>query len=191
MVICQVKCPRLYDGQPWKSNNAEFEERDNACASIIRKHHRGKISFEEGLLECEQALETQAPYDLFVKMFEAQGGRWSAFERTREKMGDHVDSLFFKASQDGWVSKLPPKVLGVLVNELGGGRQSKDDLIQPLVGMKLYKKVGDRVAQGEDLLELRFHEKGNRQKVIDTLEKAIEIKQSEVTKTQWVLETLS
>jgi thymidine phosphorylase len=40
---------------------------------------------------------------------------------------------------------------------LGGGREKKEDLIDPAVGLILHKKVGDPVRQGEPLCTIRYN----------------------------------
>ncbi len=50
---------------------------------------------------------------------------------------------------------------------LGAGRATKEDVIDPAVGIVLHKKVGDNVAQGESLLTIY----SNRENVDDVKEK--------------------
>jgi thymidine phosphorylase len=40
---------------------------------------------------------------------------------------------------------------------LGGGREKKEDSIDPAVGVVLHKKVGDQVAAGEALCTLMYN----------------------------------
>jgi thymidine phosphorylase len=37
---------------------------------------------------------------------------------------------------------------------MGGGRTVKNDMINPLVGLKFFKKIGEKVSKGEDLIEI-------------------------------------
>ena len=51
----------------------------------------------------------------------------------------------------GWCQDIKTKDLGTLVMKLGGGRQTKQDIIDPSVGIIVHKKVGDQCTQEEAL----------------------------------------
>jgi thymidine phosphorylase len=40
---------------------------------------------------------------------------------------------------------------------LGGGREKKEDSIDPAVGLVFHKRIGDRVARGEALCTLHYN----------------------------------
>jgi len=40
---------------------------------------------------------------------------------------------------------------------LGGGREKKDDIIDPAVGLEFHKRIGDAVEQGEPLCTLHYN----------------------------------
>jgi pyrimidine-nucleoside phosphorylase len=54
----------------------------------------------------------------------------------------------------GWVRWVDAREVGETVVALGGGRAKKADPIDHSVGIVVYKKVGDRVAQGEKLFSV-------------------------------------
>ena len=54
-----------------------------------------------------------------------------------------------KAKQAGYIQTLEAKTLGIVSMKLGGGRQTKDDVIDHSVGIILNKKVGDQCKVGE------------------------------------------
>jgi pyrimidine-nucleoside phosphorylase len=59
--------------------------------------------------------------------------------------------LAVTASRSGGVHAIDAYAVGELLVRMGGGRAKKDDKIDPSVGMRLLKKVGDPVAAGEPL----------------------------------------
>jgi len=56
-----------------------------------------------------------------------------------------------KADQAGWIHAVDSRALGILAMELGAGRQSKDDVLDLGVGIRLHKNVGQEVKPGDTL----------------------------------------
>jgi pyrimidine-nucleoside phosphorylase len=61
--------------------------------------------------------------------------------------------------QDGYVSAIDCEAVGTACVMLGGGRQKKDDPVDPAVGIILHKKVADRVAAGEPICTIAYNAK--------------------------------
>jgi pyrimidine-nucleoside phosphorylase len=61
------------------------------------------------------------------------------------------------AVRDGWVSMIDGRALGNLLVVMGGGRRKKEDTVDPAVGIRVLKKMGDRVEAGESLAIIEAH----------------------------------
>ena len=59
--------------------------------------------------------------------------------------------LAVKASSGGYVQRLEAEVIGLAAMSLGAGRENKDSVIDPAVGIVINKKIGDPVQAGESL----------------------------------------
>lgn len=59
-----------------------------------------------------------------------------------------------KAKTNGYVKKLDAKALGIISMKLGGGRLTKDDVIDHSVGIVLNKKIGDKCSCNDVLAYL-------------------------------------
>ncbi|MGV3526163.1 MAG: thymidine phosphorylase [Candidatus Sericytochromatia bacterium] len=69
----------------------------------------------------------------------------------------HVDGQReIRAERDGWVHELVALKVGEAVRTLGGGRLTKDDVLDLGVGVMLWKKAGDPVKAGELLATLAY-----------------------------------
>ncbi|HEY6250990.1 MAG TPA: pyrimidine-nucleoside phosphorylase, partial [Candidatus Angelobacter sp.] len=62
-----------------------------------------------------------------------------------------------KAASGGYVTAMDCEKIGVASLVLGGGRSTKEDEIDPAVGLMVHKKVGDKVAAGEPLCTLYYN----------------------------------
>ena len=67
--------------------------------------------------------------------------------------------------------------LGIAAMMLGAGRKTKEDAIDYAVGIKLHKKVGDPVQEGDTLLTIYSNQK-DIEDVIERIEQSITIGES-------------
>ena len=65
----------------------------------------------------------------------------------------------FVAERDGFVQELVALNIGEATRNLGGGRWKKEDVLDLGVGIKLHKKRGDQVSQGDVLATLYYNDK--------------------------------
>lgn len=120
------------------------DDKEKAFAMIDEK-----ISKKEGLEKLA----------LFV---EAQGG-------TKEEVY-HPDllpksdyTLEIKAEKEGYISRIQCEEIGICSMMLGGGREKKEDIIDPAVGIVLTKKVGSYVKEGDVLAVMHYNSKNNEE----------------------------
>lgn len=159
----------------------------NLAGWMIHLASRRKISVDDAKNEVEIELAGQRPLELFKKMFASQGGQWSGFERVRERLSQETQLTTWSAPDDGWVHRVDAETIGKLVGRLGGGRQSKEDKIDPLVGARVLKKVGDYVYKGDPVIEILSRDTVSSESIQDELNRAIEINSAAVNRTPWVI----
>lgn len=111
------------------------------------------VTFEEAYALAEAQLRSGAAWGKFVAMVEAQGGDVS-FVDDPGKFARAPIVETVPAPQGGVLAGIDAREVGLTVVELGGGRAKKSDLIDPTVGLILRAKVGERLEQGDPLLEL-------------------------------------
>ena len=63
----------------------------------------------------------------------------------------------FYAAKNGYVFSMQCEQIGTACVILGGGRERKEDVVDPAVGIVVHKKVGDRVAAGEPLATIHYN----------------------------------
>jgi len=56
----------------------------------------------------------------------------------------------------GYLASLQCEKIGTACVVLGGGRERKEDSVDPTVGIVLHKKVGDTVSAGEPLATIHY-----------------------------------
>ena len=106
-------------------------------------------------------------------------------------------SLFGKAKETvavtsktgGYVKSIKTTQIGNAAMILGAGRESMVDKIDPVVGIKVYKKVGDKVELGEKIADVYTNGK-NTEKAIEMLINAYEIVNEEVSNRNIVIDVI-
>jgi pyrimidine-nucleoside phosphorylase len=91
-----------------------------------------------------RALETLA------LVIEAQGGNPVVIDDL-ELLPQAGEVEVFRSPRDGMVERVEPRRIGRAILELGGGRRTIEDEIDPAVGFVIPTKPGDRVRAGEPL----------------------------------------
>lgn len=149
--------------------------------AIMLKQAKVVKDYEEGRAKLEEAIESGAAFDKFVKMIEAQGGDISYILHP-EKFELAKKQIEVRASQSGYVTSLNALEIGVSSMKLGGGRETLDDVIDMSAGILLNKKVGDHVDKGELLATLHTNKGPEEYKPIaDDVKKAFVIVSEKVT----------
>ena len=101
--------------------------------------------------QIKQSLENGSAYSKFAEMVEYQGGDLSEFDNLRSKANVILE---YKSLKDGYITGFDTYSIGRLIVEMGGGRMTKDDVIDPYSGLVFHKKIGDSVKNGDILVEI-------------------------------------
>ena len=144
---------------------------------------------DENKIRIEKAITSRKAYDKFIELIKAQGGH--IYEVYMDWIGMNLDMPVLKdnvrymkeihAQKDGYIVSIDSKKVGEALVCLGGGRQTKDDLIDYAVGFEFVKKVGERVYEGETILKVLYNDKEKFNLAFDYLEDAIYIDNIEDT----------
>jgi pyrimidine-nucleoside phosphorylase len=62
-----------------------------------------------------------------------------------------------KSRSNGYLSATNCMQFGIALAMLGGGREKKEDTIDPGVGLEFHKRIGDRVTAGETLVTIHYN----------------------------------
>lgn len=111
---------------------------------------------EQGRTGAQKLLDSGAALRRFEKLIELQGGDARVIDNVsvlpRARFTADVT-----AATSGFVSDMDCQAIGIACVVLGGGRNKKEDAIDPSVGIVLRRKLGDRVAAGEPLCTIHYN----------------------------------
>jgi len=122
----------------------------------------------DGLIHSGQALEQ------FRRMVELQGGDPAVIDDPHRlpRAKHHLDVV---STRGGYVSAIQCEMVGTACVILGGGREKKEDSVDPSVGIILHKKVSDRLATGETLCTILYNSEARAAQAKRMLEQSYQI----------------
>lgn len=107
-------------------------------------------------------------------MVHAQGGNSEVCDNTDllPRAGKIIPVF---AEESGWVGSMDNEAIGSASQILGAGREKKEDLIDPAVGIWMKKRLGDSVEKGEILAEFHVNDEKNLQESMNRFKKAFRV----------------
>ena len=113
-------------------------------------------SVEEGKGVAAEMIASGRAREKFREIVRQQGGDARVVEDPKllPRAAHAVDVV---AAADGFIGATQCEQLGVAVVVLGGGREKKEDSVDPAVGLEFHKRIGDRVVRGEPLCTLHYN----------------------------------
>ncbi|HHI80748.1 MAG TPA: thymidine phosphorylase [Planctomycetes bacterium] len=115
------------------------------------------------------ALDDGRALERFRLMVEAQGGDPRVVDSPKEVLGVAPVQRHLCAEEDGFLEDLDPFEMGWTALELGAGRRTAKDPIDPQVGLLCRKAPGDPVARGEVLVEVHARREEDADRALDRL----------------------
>jgi pyrimidine-nucleoside phosphorylase len=114
----------------------------------------GKASYmKEGIRTAETQIKNGKAFEKFVEIVKMQGGDVS-FITNPEKYPKSKFIKKIKATGGGFVKEINNYQIGMAALELGAGRKTMGDKIDPKAGIIFKIKIGDRVKKGDTIAEV-------------------------------------
>jgi pyrimidine-nucleoside phosphorylase len=122
----------------------------------------------------EQIIASGQAFERFRHMVELQGGDISVIDDpTRLPGADHRVDV--PSPRAGYVTSILCEQVGTACVVLGGGRERKEDSVDPAVGIVVHKKTGDKVFVGEPLCTIHCHSDAQAARAQTLLEESYQI----------------
>jgi pyrimidine-nucleoside phosphorylase len=110
-------------------------------------------SIKEGVEISQSLIDNGKAFEKFVQMVKEQKGKVSYIENLdKYPKSKIVEKVYSKKS--GFVKEIDTFGLGMAALELGAGRMTKEDIIEPKAGIVFHPKIGDKIKKGDLIAEL-------------------------------------
>lgn len=135
-------------------------------------------------------IENQAALQKLAEFVEAQGGDADmVYHPERLPKASLKESVC--ADKDGYIAGIVCDEVGVCSLMLGGGRETKEDVIDLSVGIVFCKKKGDTVRQGEPIATLHANDAEKLAAAKERLTRAVKIEEKPVAKTALIKQVIT
>jgi pyrimidine-nucleoside phosphorylase len=113
-------------------------------------------SLVEGRRLAEAMIANGRALQIFKQGIKLQGGDERVIDEPERlpQARSHLDVL---SESDGYVSGTNCEAFGTALAMLGGGREKKEDAIDPGVALLFHKRIGDAVKKGESLATIHYN----------------------------------
>ncbi len=122
----------------------------------------------EGKQKSEDLIASGKAFARFRQMVELQGGDVSTIDDP-ERLPSAKRRVDVLSATAGYVSAIQSEHVGMACVILGGGRERKEDSVDPAVGIAVHKKIGDKVVAGEALCTIHCHSDAQAARVKELL----------------------
>jgi pyrimidine-nucleoside phosphorylase len=112
--------------------------------------------------------------DKFRQMIELQGGDPRVIDDAK-RLPQAQHTMQAVSAKAGYMTSVQCEQIGTACVLLGGGREHKEDSVDPAVGIVLHKKVGDRVTAGEPLATVYYNSRLRAERARQLIEASCEI----------------
>jgi pyrimidine-nucleoside phosphorylase len=113
-------------------------------------------SVEDGRDLAQRMIANGAAFEKFCELASLQGGDAAALRDTSQ-LPQARERREARSRSAGFVQAINCEQVGIASLVLGGGREKKEDNIDPAVGIVLHKKVGDAIRQDEAICTLHYN----------------------------------
>src|SRR5437588_156106 len=146
-------------------------------------------SMDEARRTAEKHLVDGSAYQKFKKVVEAQGGNSQALDKF-EILPNATGMREVVSPRAGYVAAIDAEDIGVASNVIGAGRDRKEDLIDPAVGIILEVKIGEKVDAGSVLCRLYYTKEDRVEEAADMVEDAFRISAQKPDERELILEVV-
>ena len=152
----------------------------------------GKITktLEEAREVAQGRLLDGSGFQKLKDVIAAQGGNPQVLDRF-ELLPNATGAREMTTSRGGYISAIDAELIGQASSMIGAGRNTKDDSIDPAVGVILEVKVGQKIDSGSILCRIYHTTDEHLEEAAELVEDAFKISQQPVDERDLILEVVS
>nr|WP_312855412.1 thymidine phosphorylase [Litoribacterium kuwaitense] len=135
------------------------------------------LSFDQAKEKVDHAVQSGDALERFIQYAVDRGASADAFDDFAP-LYEGVERISIYPTESGYLHRFDAQLVGKAAMRLGAGRAHKDSIIDPAVGIRLFKKVGDPLHTDEPWAEMYVKETSDVRTARDELQQSITINQT-------------
>jgi pyrimidine-nucleoside phosphorylase/thymidine phosphorylase len=169
--------------------------REISLELAARMIYLGRIdkTLDEARRRAEHLLISGDGYGKFKEVIAAQGGNPKVLDQF-ELLPNATDVREVPSPRTGYISSIDAELIGRASTMIGAGRDTKEDNVDPAVGIILEGKIGQRIEAGSVLCRIYITQNTNPDRLeeaAELIEDAFRISQQAPDSRNVILETVS
>ncbi len=163
----------------------DLHEITMASGAVMLVLAKRASNLENARILLENALNNGDAYERFKKFVASQGGDLRTIEDL-SLLPAAPSAKEVIAQSDGFIEAFDTFEIGMLGVELGAGRRKVGEIIDPRVGFRFFKKIGDEVCKGEPVAIVYADNDCHAEGAAEKLGKMIKISEEPVPKRELI-----
>jgi thymidine phosphorylase len=138
--------------------------------------HMGGVSntVADGKRRSADIIASGRALEKFRVMIELQGGDPRVVDDP-ERLPQSQYRMQATSLRTGYLASMQCEQIGTACVILGGGRERKEDSVDPAVGIVLHKKVGDKLSAGEPIATIHYNSQARAEQAKRLIENSCQI----------------
>ena len=144
-----------------KGNGPEDLKEVVYTIALLALKAKGEIKdLSEGKAKIDEIINNRTALEKLSQFITESGGNGNLVnDYTLLPQPKEVMEVF--SEKEGYISKIKAEEIGKAAMIIGAGRATKEDVIDHAVGIKILKKVGDKVNKNEKIAEIYYNDSKN------------------------------
>ena len=148
------------------------------CAANLLAMHKQVASLAEGCAQAKACLDSGGPRKKWDEMLAAQGADLDAFNRKLASNHHAPVVRELTSERSGFVAGTDARRIGEVVRDLGGGRLTKETVINHDVGVDMLVAPGEAVKSGSILCRVHAQDQAQAEAAMIALKKAFALSEN-------------
>ncbi len=139
--------------------------------------------------ELNGLIDSGAAFEKLKEIAKKQGADISFLDNPQKyKKAKYIQDI--TAKNTGYLYKVNSMQLGLDAIDLGAGRRTREDKIDPVSGIEIHKKIGDKIDRNDLIFRIYSNDKDAIKNIEKKIESRLELSEETITKKKLIIEKI-